>query len=74
MSLVFGEREGAEYAAQDWCPVLTESRGLPSVSLTGMEALEVAEVVFESSISLVFDEAENRMHTIEAVVVATIGD
>jgi ornithine carbamoyltransferase len=39
----------------------------------GMEALEVTEDVFESPASLVFDEAENRMHTIKAVMVATIG-
>jgi ornithine carbamoyltransferase len=40
----------------------------------GMEALEVTEEVFESSASLVFDEAENRMHTIKAVMVATLAD
>jgi len=40
----------------------------------GMEALEVTEEVFESPASAVFDEAENRMHTIKAVMVATIGD
>jgi ornithine carbamoyltransferase len=40
----------------------------------GMEALEVTEDVFESDASLVFDEAENRMHTIKAVMVATLGD
>jgi ornithine carbamoyltransferase len=39
----------------------------------GLEALEVTEEVFESPASLVFDEAENRMHTIKAVMVATIG-
>ncbi len=39
----------------------------------GMEALEVTEEVFESQASLVFDEAENRMHTIKAVMVATLG-
>jgi ornithine carbamoyltransferase len=39
----------------------------------GMEALEVTEEVFESPASVVFDEAENRMHTIKAVMVATIG-
>jgi ornithine carbamoyltransferase len=39
----------------------------------GMSALEVTEEVFESPASLVFDEAENRMHTIKAVMVATIG-
>ena len=37
----------------------------------GLDALEVTEEVFESSASLVFDEAENRMHTIKAVLVAT---
>jgi len=39
----------------------------------GLEALEVTEEVFESPASLVFDEAENRMHTIKAVLVATLG-
>jgi len=39
----------------------------------GLEALEVTEEVFESRASLVFDEAENRMHTIKAVMVATLG-
>jgi ornithine carbamoyltransferase len=39
----------------------------------GLDALEVTEEVFESDASLVFDEAENRMHTIKALMVATIG-
>ena len=39
----------------------------------GLESLEVTEDVFESSASLVFDEAENRLHTIKAVMVATLG-
>jgi ornithine carbamoyltransferase len=39
----------------------------------GLEALEVTDEVFESSASIVFDEAENRMHTIKAVLVATLG-
>ena len=38
----------------------------------GLEAMEVTEEVFESEHSLVFDEAENRMHTIKAVMVATL--
>jgi ornithine carbamoyltransferase len=38
----------------------------------GMNALEVTEEVFESDASVVFDEAENRMHTIKAVLVATL--
>ncbi|GAA0692297.1 ornithine carbamoyltransferase [Streptomyces cellulosae] len=39
----------------------------------GLESLEVTDEVFESAHSLVFDEAENRMHTIKAVLVATLG-
>jgi ornithine carbamoyltransferase len=39
----------------------------------GMDSLEVTEEVFESPASLVFDEAENRLHTIKAVMVATLG-
>jgi len=38
----------------------------------GLEALEVTDEVFESPASLVWDEAENRMHTIKAVLVATL--
>ncbi len=40
---------------------------------TGLDALEVTEEVFESDASIVFDEAENRMHTIKAIMVATLG-
>ena len=39
----------------------------------GLEAMEVTEEVFESDASVVFDEAENRIHTIKAVMVATLG-
>ena len=39
----------------------------------GMEGLEVADDVFESPASVVFDQAENRMHTIKAILVATLG-
>ena len=39
----------------------------------GLEAIEVTEEVFESDASVVFDEAENRIHTIKAVMVATLG-
>ncbi len=38
-----------------------------------IDAMEVTEDVFESEASIVFDEAENRMHTIKAVMVATLG-
>ena len=40
----------------------------------GLDGVEVTEEVFESPASIVFDEAENRMHTIKAVMVATLGD
>ncbi|WP_441246092.1 ornithine carbamoyltransferase [Kitasatospora sp. McL0602] len=40
---------------------------------TGMSELEVTDEVFESSHSVVFDQAENRLHTIKAVLVATLG-
>ncbi len=39
----------------------------------GIDGMEVTEEVFESSASVVFDEAENRLHTIKAVMVATLG-
>ena len=40
----------------------------------GLDGMEVTEDVFESEASVVFDEAENRVHTIKAVMVATLGD
>jgi ornithine carbamoyltransferase len=40
----------------------------------GLNGLEVTEDIFESERSIVFDEAENRLHTIKAVMVATLGD
>ena len=41
--------------------------------LTGMDALEVTDEVFEGPSSIVFDQAENRMHTIKAVMVNALG-
>lgn len=41
--------------------------------LTGMDGLEVTDDVFESTHSIVFDQAENRLHTIKAIMVATLG-
>jgi ornithine carbamoyltransferase len=38
----------------------------------GLEAMEVTDDVFESPASIVFDQAENRLHTIKAVMVATL--
>jgi ornithine carbamoyltransferase len=39
----------------------------------GVECMEVTDEVFESNHSIVFDQAENRMHTIKAILVATLG-
>ena len=39
----------------------------------GIDCMEVTEAVFEGASSIVFDQAENRMHTIKAILVATIG-
>ena len=40
----------------------------------GLTAMEVTDEVFESRQSIVFDEAENRLHTIKAVIAATLAD
>ena len=40
----------------------------------GLTAMEVTDEVFESEQSIVFDEAENRLHTIKAVMAATLAD
>jgi len=40
----------------------------------GLDGMEVTEEVFESEHSIVFDQSENRMHTIKALLVATLGD
>ena len=39
----------------------------------GIDCIKVAEEVFEGPASIVFDQAENRMHTIKAVLAATLG-
>ena len=39
----------------------------------GLDGMEVTDEVFESQHSIVFDQAENRVHTIKAVMVATLG-
>jgi ornithine carbamoyltransferase len=40
----------------------------------GLDGMEVTDEVFESERSVVFDQSENRMHTIKAIMVATLGD
>jgi ornithine carbamoyltransferase len=49
--------------------------GAEMLAATGMtDGLEVTHEVFESAASIVFDQAENRLHTIKAVLVATLAD
>ena len=48
--------------------------GLETLKTHGIAEMEVSDEVFRSRHSVVFDEAENRLHTIKAVMVATIGD
>ncbi|WP_137992073.1 ornithine carbamoyltransferase [Streptomyces vilmorinianum] len=48
--------------------------GAQIAARTGMTAMEVTDEVFESAHSVVFDQAENRLHTIKAVLVATLAD
>ena len=48
--------------------------GKETLEKFGISEMEVTDEVFEGPASIVFDQAENRMHTIKAVLVATIGD
>ena len=51
---------------------LETENGLAVYEKFGLEAMEVTNEVFEGPQSIVFDEAENRMHTIKAVMAATL--
>ena len=52
---------------------LNTDTGLKISQQFGITEMEVTDEVFESKASVVFDEAENRMHTIKAVMAATLG-
>ena len=51
---------------------LKTDTGLEIYKKFGLDCMEVTDEVFESEHSIVFDEAENRMHTIKAVMVASL--
>ena len=53
---------------------LNTQKGKEVFEKFGLQEMEVTDEVFESKYSVVFDEAENRMHTIKAVMVATLGE
>ena len=53
---------------------LETSIGLDIYRRFGLTSMEVSDDVFEGEKSIVFDEAENRMHTIKAVMAATLAD
>jgi hypothetical protein len=53
---------------------VSENSGREIIEETGMDdGLEVTDAVFQSPNSIVFDQAENRLHTTKAVLLATIG-
>ena len=52
---------------------LNTTTGMEIYEKCGIDCMEVTDEVFESEQSIVFDEAENRMHTIKAVMAATLG-
>ena len=52
---------------------LNTTTGMKIFEKFGLKEMEVTDEIFESKHSVVFDEAENRMHTIKAVMVATLG-
>lgn len=67
----------AHRTADGWVygfPELNTSVGRQIYDKFGISEMEVTDEVFRSSQSIVFDEAENRMHTIKAVMAATLGN
>ncbi|MEY8120453.1 ornithine carbamoyltransferase [Falsihalocynthiibacter sp. BN13B15] len=71
------EKTGNPYAKFLHCLPAFHNRdtevGAATFEKYGIDCMEVTDEVFESAASVVFDQAENRMHTIKAVLVATMG-
>ena len=72
-----GQRRGTVPRSCTACPRSTTSRPTTGQAdpreASASTAMEVTDEVFEGPQSIVFDEAENRMHTIKAVMAATLG-
>jgi len=76
-AVMLEKTENPEVKFMHCLPALHDTRtevGEKLHASTGMVGLEVTDDVFESRHSIVFDQAENRMHTIKAVMVATLGE
>jgi ornithine carbamoyltransferase len=69
-----GQPEGEVHALPARLPQPGDRRSASRSSGVRLDGLEVTDEVFESPSSIVFDQAENRLHTIKAVMVATLGD
>lgn len=62
------------YQVNDTLLALTKKKTICMHCLPAVKGNEITEEVFEANADVIFDEAENRMHTIKAVMVATLGD
>jgi ornithine carbamoyltransferase len=60
--------------ALNLCTAYLRSVGRDVKEKFGMDALEVTDEVFESPAGIQFEQAENRVHSIKALLVATLGD
>jgi ornithine carbamoyltransferase len=73
----YADVSGAKIMVNDCLPAMHNANteiGEKIQNEFGLDAMEVTEEVFESAHSFVFDQAENRMHTIKAVLVALMGE
>jgi ornithine carbamoyltransferase len=68
-----GSRLSGRNVALSFEETSTRTRSAFEVARRGLDGLEVTEEVFESPASIVFEQAENRLHTSKALMIATIG-
>ena len=67
-------RQAVDYTENRKVKNSRQARAMAKGTRFGREAMEVTDDVFESAQSVVFQEAENRMHTIKAVMAATLAE